>query len=564
MITNRPDSFLRMIRRSERGKLKIYLGYCAGVGKTYQMLREARRLKADGIDVAIGLVETHGRKETEALLEGLESIPRRKVDYRGIVTEEMDLDAILARKPAAVLVDELAHTNIPGSRNAKRYQDIEEILNAGIHVISTLNVQHLESLYETVERATGVKVRERVPDRVVTDADQVVNVDVSTEDLRQRLQEGKVYTRERVETALEHFFRSSNLQQLRELTLRELAAQIDSRQRDAQGEEPPATPDQVMVCLSSRGPNSEALLRYASRLAGRLNRNWYAVYVQTSAERPTAIDASTQRTLSNTLALAQQLGATVFTYKGDDVVKTILQFAREYRVGHIVIGSPGSRPSFWNRLLGRQSIVDRLVAESRDMTVVVLDTRSVPESAPLTQESAPPSLKKEPVAEVAAASVLALSPAFWEEVPIEIWLEPVEKQTALRHLMDSCLPETQLRDATWRQLQERENQGSTFVGEDISLPHARIAGMEKPLVAIAIAKAGIHDPETDRSASIMILLLSPQSPPDAHVAHLGEISRMARDDQWRRQVLKATTVDQARKAIRQWVTATLIEPGNPA
>jgi two-component system, OmpR family, sensor histidine kinase KdpD len=382
MNGSRADSFLRLIRRSQRGRLKIYLGYAAGVGKTYQMLLEAHRLEEDGIDVAVGLVETHGRAETEALLEGLELIPRRKITYRAIEIDEMDLDAILTRRPSVVLVDELAHTNVPGSSNAKRYQDVEEILSAGIHVISTLNIQHLETLYETVERATAVKVRERIPDRVVAEADQLVNVDITTEDLRRRLKEGKVYTTERIETALDHFFKPTNLEQLRELTLRELAAQIDSRRRDPLAEDLPSSPDQVMVCLSSRGPNSEALLRYASRLAGRLNRNWYAVYVQTSEERPTVIDAATQRMLSNTLTLAQQLGATVFTYKGDDVVKTILQFAKEYRVGHIVIGTPGRKVPFWRRLRGEVSIVERLVTEEKGITVVVLDTKAIPDDRP--------------------------------------------------------------------------------------------------------------------------------------------------------------------------------------
>ncbi|HSM88419.1 MAG TPA: sensor histidine kinase KdpD, partial [Desulfobacterales bacterium] len=327
-MENRAESFLRLVRRSQRGKLKIYLGYCAGVGKTYQMLLEGQRFKEDGIDVVVGLVETHGREETECLLQGLDVIPRRRLVHRGIEIHEMDLDAIIARRPGVVLVDELAHTNVPGSRNAKRYQDVEEILAAGIHVISTLNLQHLESLYNTVEQVTGVKVRERLPDRVVSDADQIVNVDITTEDLRRRLEEGKVYTTERIETALAHFFRQSNLEQLRELTLRELASQIDSRRRTPLADEVPPSPDQVMVCLSSRSPNSEALLRYASRLAGRLNRNWYAVYVQTSSESPTKIDSETQRVRSNALTLAQQLGATVFTYKGDDIVKTILQFAK--------------------------------------------------------------------------------------------------------------------------------------------------------------------------------------------------------------------------------------------
>lgn len=374
MDSERADSFLRLIRKAQRGRLKIYLGYAAGVGKTYQMLLEAHRLKLDGIDVVVGIVETHGRAETESLLAGLETVPRRRSVYRGIAAEELDLAAVLTRKPGVVLVDELAHTNVPGSKNDKRYQDVEELLAAGIHVVSALNIQHIESLYETVERATSVRVRERVPDRVVAEADQVVNVDITSEDLRRRLQDGKVYTQECVETALGAFFRASNLEQLRELALREVAAQLDAKRRSAPEEEFSASPDQVMVCLSSRGPNCGALLRYASRLAGRLNRNWYAVYVQTPRERPTAVDAATQRALANALALAQQLGATVFTFSGEDVVDTLLQFAKEYRVGHVVVGAPGKALSFWRRLRGERHIVERLVSAGRGLSVVVLDT----------------------------------------------------------------------------------------------------------------------------------------------------------------------------------------------
>jgi two-component system sensor histidine kinase KdpD len=371
---DRPHSFLRLIRRAQRGRLKVYLGYCAGVGKTWQMLEEAHRLKTEGIDVAVGLVETHGRAETAALLDGLEVIPRRNVVYRSIHIEEMDVDAILERKPQVALIDELAHTNVPGSRNAKRYQDVQEVLSAGIHVISTLNVQHLESLYDTVEEIAGVKVRERIPDAVIADADEIVNVDLTAEDLQKRLEEGKIYPRERIGIALVNFFKKVNLEQLRELTLREVAAQIDLKSRETADSEIPATPDQVMVCLSSRGPNSEKLLRYASRLAGRLNRSWYAVYVQTPSEEPTSIDSDTQRILADTLTLARQLGAMVFTYRGEDIADTILRFAREYRVGHIVIGSPGLLP-LWKRWLGKKNVVERLVEQARGMTVVVLDTR---------------------------------------------------------------------------------------------------------------------------------------------------------------------------------------------
>lgn len=521
MNDGRADSFLRLIRRSKRGRHKIYLGYCAGVGKTFQMLREARRLKEDGVDVVVGVVETHGRKDTEELLEGLELVPRRKLTYRGIEIGEMDLDAILARRPEVVLVDELAHTNAPGGANAKRHQDVEAMLAAGIHVVSTLNIQHVESLFEIVERVTGVKVRERIPDSVVVDADQVINVDVSTEDLRQRLEEGKVYTQGRVADALSNFFTSGNLEQLRELTLRELAAQINSKRRDPLSDATslPPMPDQVAVCLSSRGPNSEALLRYASRLAGRLNRNWYAVYVQTSSEGPTAIDASTQRLLSNTLSLAQQLGAAVFTYKGDDVVKTISRFVKEYHVGHLVIGSSKPKLSLWKKLFGRRSIAERLITEAKGVTVVVLDTRDMlPELSPAARR--PPS----PPQEIGFAAKLS-------------WDGFLSKEEAIERLIYKCCeanPALQ-RDDILRRVMERERDGSTLVGEEVSIPHARIPGIAKPIVALGVSKAGVGDMDTGVVARLVILLLSPADDPTAHVRMLGSLSRLAMDAQWRKE-----------------------------
>lgn len=380
MEENRADTFLRLIKRSKRGRLKLYLGYCAGVGKTYQMLKEAIRLKNEGVDIVVGYVETHGRAETAQLLEGLEIIPRIRKDYHGIAVEEMDTDAIISRKPTVAIIDELAHTNIPGLKNAKRYLDVQDILNAGIHVISTLNIQHLESLYDTVEKAINIKVRERIPDAIISDADQIVNVDLATEDLQKRLKEGKIYQPEKINTALNNFFIQKNLEELRELTLREIAAYIDYRRREPNQTDIPPSPDQVMVCLSSRGPNSEMLLRYASRLAGKLNRNWYAVYVQTSNENPLQIDPDTQRVISNTLTLAKQLGANVFTYKGENISDTILQFAKEYRVGHIVIGSPGANLSWFQRLMGKKSIIEHLVEKAKGITIVVLDTHGNPKS----------------------------------------------------------------------------------------------------------------------------------------------------------------------------------------
>jgi len=320
----RAERFLQLIQRSQRGKLKVYLGYGPGVGKTYRMLLEAHALKERGVDVVVGYVEDHGRAETQALVEGLEGVPRRRETYKGVTLEEMDIDAVLARKPTIALVDELAHTNAPGSRNGKRYQDVLELMEAGIHVITTLNVQHLESLYDTVERLVGVKVKERLPDWVLDEADEVVNIDLSTEDLQQRMRAGKIYPQERVQASLANFFQHHNLEHLRNLTLREIAAHIEEKGRSSPIEERISAPDQVMVCLSSRGPDSATLLRYASRLAGRLNRTWYALYVQTPSESPEQVEAQTQRILSDTLTLAHQLGATVFTFQGVDVVETML------------------------------------------------------------------------------------------------------------------------------------------------------------------------------------------------------------------------------------------------
>ncbi len=549
MENNRADSFLHLIQRSQRGKLKIYLGYCAGVGKTWQMLNEARRLKENGIDVVIGLVETHERKETEALLSGLEIIPRKSLFYRGIEITEMDIDAVLQRHSAVVLVDELAHTNVPGSRHSRRYEDIEEILAAGIHVISTLNIQHIESLYETVEQATGVKVKERVPDRILALADQLVNVDITTDDLRQRLSEGKVYVPGRLEAALANFFQSENLEQLRELTLRELAAQLDSKRRNHIHDDSVSNPDQLMVCLSSKTRNCESILRYASRIAGRLNRDWYAVYVQTLSDSPTNIDAKVQRLLSNTLALAQQLGATVFTYKGDDVVKTILQFAREYRVGHIIIGNSGRKLSLWQRLQGQQTIIERLISECRGINVIVLDTR---------KEG---SVEKTKLFSGIKGSLTAVtrSQHEWKE-PIRsaravLWESVLEKEEAFRQLLHECTLANPGIDevSALKSLLEREQQGGTFVGSDIAIPHARLDNLNTPVLAIGVNRIGIYDAESGKTARIMFLMLSPNSDPDSHIRLLGAISKMASDSHWRNMMLDARSKKEIIRIIRNWL-----------
>jgi two-component system sensor histidine kinase KdpD len=366
-----PEQFLHLIRRQTRGRLKVYLGSAAGVGKTYAMLREGHRLKAQGVDVVIGLVETHGRNDTEAQIGDLELIPPRLIEYRGVTLREMDVDAVLARRPTVCLVDELAHTNAPGSRHAKRYQDVEDLLLAGIHVITTVNVQHVESLYDEIERVTGVRVKERIPDRVLADADQLVNVDITVEDLLERLNAGKVYPADRISTALENFFTPANLTRLREITLTEIAHLIDRRSRRAEADQYPlSATDRVMVGLSSRSPNAPALLRKTARIADRLNVPWYAVYIQTPVEDLTRIDAATQRMISKNLELAQQLGGIPMEFRGPNVASTILAFAREYAIKIIVVGK--SRQPWLKRLI-HGSILHQLERHAEGLDVLIAD-----------------------------------------------------------------------------------------------------------------------------------------------------------------------------------------------
>src|ERR1700704_2629196 len=338
------DEFLSIIRQQQVGKLKIYLGPCAGVGKTYHMLVEGNRLRRQGIDVVIGYVEPHDRPETAAQIGDLEIIPPLVAQYHGITLREMDVDAVLTRKPTVVLVDELAHTNAPQSRNRKRYEDVQELLQAGINVITTVNIQHLESLYNFVEEATGVRVKERVPDEILTKADQIVNIDLPAEDLQERLQAGKIYPKERVEAALANFFTQKNLTRLRELTLTETANFLDRQQRDtAESEQNVSALGQVMVAISSQGPDPGRLLRKTARLASQLNAQWYAVYVRTPEESAVRIDAAAQRRVTDTLETAQKMGGLVFSMKGEDVAQALISFAREYGITHIVLGRPGPR-----------------------------------------------------------------------------------------------------------------------------------------------------------------------------------------------------------------------------
>ena len=345
-MTTKPsaDDFLAIIRRQQIGKLKVYLGPCPGVGKTYAMLQEGRRLANRGVDVVIGYVEPHERPETIAQIGELEIIPPRVSSYHGIHLSEMDVAAVIARKPTVALVDELAHSNAPESKNRKRYEDVEDLLAAGINVITTVNIQHFESLYNLVEDATGVRVKERVPDEIVARADQIVNIDLPAEDLQERLQAGKIYPKERVEAALANFFTSRNLTRLREMTLTETANFLDRRQREvAEPELSIGAPGQVMLAISSRGPDPGRLLRKTARLAAQLNAQWYVVYVRTPKESAVRIDAETQRRITETLEAAPKMGGLVISLKHENVATALVAFAREYGITQVVLGRPGKR-----------------------------------------------------------------------------------------------------------------------------------------------------------------------------------------------------------------------------
>jgi two-component system, OmpR family, sensor histidine kinase KdpD len=366
--------FLALVRQRERGKLKLYIGSAAGVGKTYRMLSEAHELRRRGVDVVIGFVETHGRADTEAQVGDIEVVPRKKIEYRGVTLEEMDVEAIIARHPEVAIVDELAHSNVPGAKHTKRWEDVIELLDDGINVISALNVQHLESLNDVVAETLGVTVRETVPDWIVGAADQVVNLDISAQDLRQRLQEGKIYAPEKVPAALANFFTEENLTTLRELALREVASSVDRTReqivrREAGEPERPKNVDRVLVAMASDTPHTAVLLRRASRIAGRLNTDWYCVYVQTPDETADKIDATVQRKLVDNIQKAQAMGAEVVKLNATDVAKALIQFAHENGVSLMLAGR--SRRPWWYRVI-RGSVVDRLINNSAEIDVLVV------------------------------------------------------------------------------------------------------------------------------------------------------------------------------------------------
>jgi two-component system sensor histidine kinase KdpD len=355
------DVLLARIQEEQGARLRIYIGAAPGVGKTYAMLQEANALRARGVDVVIGFVETYDRPDTAAQIKDLEMVPRRKVDYRGTTLEEMDADAIIVRKPQVCVVDELAHTNVPGSKHEKRYQDVVDLLDAGIHVMTAVNIQHLETLNDAVARVTGVRVRETVPDTFLDRANEVINVDVTVEELRSRLRAGKIYRPEKVEQALTNFFRKGNLSTLRELALRAVADEVGEKAasyRAREGLEPAQIPERVMVCMSSNAL-APRVIRTGARIAGRLGSKWYAVYVETPRERPGQIRRADADALEDNIRLAESLGATVVRVKAAHASEGLIAFAQREGITHVIFGQSARtrleilwRGSTLNKFLG--------------------------------------------------------------------------------------------------------------------------------------------------------------------------------------------------------------------
>lgn len=333
--------FLNLIKHSQRGVFKIYIGMIAGVGKTYRMLQEAHEMLDNGIDVQIGYVETHGRAGTEAQLEGLPVIPRKKIFYKGKELEEMDLDAILLLHPELVIVDELAHSNVEGCRNEKRWQDVINLLEAGINVISAVNIQHIESLNEDIKGIAGIEVKERIPDKVLEEADEVVNIDLTAEELINRLKTGKIYRSEKIQTALNNFFKTENILQLRELALKEVAFRVEKKvETEVVAEEKAVHRENFLACISSNEKTPRHIIRRTARLASKYNTDFMALYVQTPSESPNRINLSSQRHLLNHFKLVTELGGELIQVTSSNVVQSIIDVCRLHHITTVCIGQP--------------------------------------------------------------------------------------------------------------------------------------------------------------------------------------------------------------------------------
>lgn len=370
-IKKSAEDFLNLIKKSRRGKFKVYIGMSAGVGKTYRMLQEAHNLMRNGIDVKLGYIETHNRQETHALLDGLVLVPRRKLFYKGKELEELDVQAVISLRPEVVIIDELAHSNIQGSKNEKRWQDVIEILEAGINVISAVNIQHIESLNDEVKAITGVEVTERIPDKVLALADEVVNIDLTSDELITRLKEGKIYQAEKIQTALTNFFKPEHILQLRQLALKEVASQVERKVDIEIPKNIALRNEKFMACISSNEKTAKNVIRKTARLASYYNAKWLVLYVQTPSESASKIALDKQRHLINNFKLATELGGEVIQVHGENIPITMMEQAQKFNISTICIGKP--HITIWKLMLAT-NILNELLKNlsASDIDLVIL------------------------------------------------------------------------------------------------------------------------------------------------------------------------------------------------
>ena len=533
------EELITNLKYSKESPLRVYLGAAAGVGKTYRMLQDGNLLLSRGVDVVIGYIEPHRRPETSAQIGKLKDVPRCKVEYKGVTMEEMDLGAVLARKPQVVLVDELAHTNAPGSKNAKRWQDVENLLAAGIAVFTTVNVQHIESVCDVVEKATGVLVQERVPDAFFRLAKEMIIVDVSVEELLSRLKDGKIYALDKVDRALERFFTRGNLSTLRELALRELADDVEQKGKEDRERDTRAgleSTSKIVVALSSN-PEAKKLLRVSSRLAGRRNAKWFAVSVKAPDAR--AGDLDHERNLQENARFARELGAQVVELRGRSVADALIEFSSQEGATEIIIGT--SARGWWDRLW-RGSIAEQILHKAPHLALHVL---------PIAHE-----VEDQRPAKPAASAALQLADYLApERILVDVRVSAgVESAIAL--LVDRLVEVNPDLRPRRREILEavlqRERLDSTFLDTGIAIPHAAgVEGIVEMEAALGLFPDGIVSERTGRSAQMVLLFLSPSVGRSLHMKFLQRIARVFGDATTVRELAALKTGDDVRERLRE-------------
>lgn len=524
-----PETFnasdlIERLKYSKEAPLRIYLGGSPGVGKTYRMLRDGNGLLKKGIDVVVGYVESHGRNETDAQIENLEVIPKKQILYRDKEFFEMDTEAVIRRKPQIALVDELAHTNTPGSVHEKRYQDIEDLLAAGIAVFSTCNIQHLESMHDTVEQLTGIEVKERVPDTFFALAKEILMVDVSVEELQERLLAGKIYKPEKVRHALQNFFTHANISLLREMALREVANDLEQKDKEIRKSTGKISSEKVMVAIADR-EDSKTLIRFGSRMSGRMNAKWFAVYVE-----PDGMKTKKPNILQENFRLAKLLGAQVVNLQGKNITDTLINFAREEGVTQIILGA--TQRSWWKRFVSG-SVVEGLLKSVGEIAVHVFPLKSEDPGKPT-----PPSIAMHLTDYIKPEHILPnIESVHTVEQTISLLID---------HLIISYPDLSPLRGEISELIMTRERLMSTFLESGIAIPHA--AGFEKINdihAVMALTPKGVTSLSRDRKAYIILLFLSPEVGKSNHLKFLATIASVFLDQTTVREISGARSAQEA-------------------